>query len=177
MTIRKFLAYSMLASTPAAVQFNQGPPLPQRHMVIVNDTKSDVAIRVVSGTVVGKGIARRIQLDTSSLSWTVPYGVYGARSFTLEGNKAVHATFGFTQDRGLIITVNAGSEKAITYHAYPNDKSQQQVLLKLVKSDDPLRVMRSSAKQSYVQVGEKVISLEDNIHRNFVKRPRNFVKM
>ena len=153
MTIRKFLAYSMLASTPAAVQFNQGPPLPQRHMVIVNDTKSNVAIRVVSGKVVRqKGHAPRIVPDASGLSWTVPYGVYGARSFTLEGNKAAHATFGYEKDRGLIITVNAGSEKAITYHAYPNDKSQQQIIVKLVKSDDPLRPMRMTHKQSYVQV-------------------------
>ena len=173
MTIRKFLAYSMLASTPAAVQFNQGPPLPQRHMVIVNDTKSNVSIRVVSGEVVGKGNARRIQLDTSSLSWTVPYGVYGARSFTLEAGKAAHATFGFKKDRGLIITVNAGSEKAITYHAYPNDRSQQQVMVKLVKSDDPLRPMRMTRKQNYVKVGEKAISLENNIWRS----PRNFVRM
>ena len=175
MTTRKFLALSMLASTPAAVQFNQGPPLPQRHMVIVNATSADVSIRVVSGKVVRqKGYAPRIVPDSSGLSWTVPYAVHGARSFTLEGNKAAHGTFGFTENRGLIVTVNAGSEKAITYHAYPNEKSQQQIILKLVKSgDDPLRPMRISRKESYVKVGEKVISLENNIWH----RRRNFVRM
>ncbi len=174
MTTRKFLALSMLASTPAAVQLNQGPPLPQRHLVIVNDTKSDVTIRVVSGVVEHqKGYAPRIVPDASSLEWTVPYAMHSARSFTLEGKKAAHATFGFKPGRGLIITVNAGSEKAITYHAYPNVKSQQQVILKLVKSDDPLRPMRVTSKRSYIQIGDKVVSLANNIwhHR------RNFVKM